>query len=226
MVSAAQQQALERIEQTPVECVIGIDEVGMGCWAGPVVVAGVVMPKDWRDPDVKDSKQLTPKRRKAARDKVLAAALAHVVLEGSNALVDRLGVRRVQELLTEGVALYCLRRFPDALIIQDGDIPVMVGNMPQKMVWLAKADVLVPAVSAASVLAKVHRYTLMHAAHKTYPAYGFDRNVGYGTALHMRGLEAAGACPLHRMSYSPVKRLSLRHRLRQDQQVISCTGGN
>jgi ribonuclease HII len=215
----AQQRALEQIESSASAHVIGIDEVGMGCWAGPVVVAGVVLPKGWAHKDVKDSKKLSPKRREKAWQLLHEVVLTKVVLWASNEEVDRHGVRQVREWLTEGAALYCMRRFPEALIVQDGDVPAMVGGAPQNMVWLAKADVYVPAVSAASIIAKVSRDYYMHQAHVQYPYYGWNTNVGYGTELHSAGLLGHGACPLHRRSYKPVQRLSRKY---EDARLVAC----
>lgn len=200
-----QELALEKIAKHPAEYVLGIDEVGMGSWAGPVVVAGVVLPKGWSHKDVKDSKKLTPKRRVKAKAIILRACVAHVVLESSNTEVDKHGIKRVRDWLTEGCALYCLRRFPQALIVQDGDVPVVIDGKPQDMVWLAQADVHVPAVSAASILAKVHRDAFMVEQHKLYPHYGFKTNMGYGTPAHKNGILSHGVTPLHRQSYKPIK---------------------
>jgi ribonuclease HII len=204
--SFEQELALEKIAKHTSEYVLGIDEVGMGCWAGPVVVAGVVLPKGWSHKSVRDSKKLSPKQRVKAKAIILHECLTHVVLEASNEMVDEYGIKRVRDWLTEGCALYCLRRYPKALIVQDGDVPVVIDGSPQDMVWLAKADVYVPAVSAASVLAKVHRDTFMVSQHKYYPHYGFNTNVGYGTPVHMAGLKAHGVTKLHRRSYKPIKR--------------------
>jgi ribonuclease HII len=207
----SQMRALEKIEASPAPYVIGIDEVGMGSWAGPVVVAGVVLPKGWKHKDIKDSKKLSPKRRELAFQLVTQHSLARVVLWSNNQEIDRHGIRTVRDWLTEGAALYCLRRYPDALIVQDGDVPVVIGGIPQNMVWLSKADVFVPAVSAASCLAKVSRDAYMRQVHDTYPHYGWDTNMGYGTQAHSEGLLEHGACPLHRMRYKPVIRLNAEH---------------
>ena len=203
----SQELALEKIANSPSEHVIGIDEVGMGCWAGPVVVAGAVLPKGWSDPKVKDSKKLTPKQRVKAKAIILRESVAHVVLEASNVMVDQYGIGQVRDWLTEGCALYCLRRYPDALVVQDGDVPVVIGDQPQNMVWLA--NVYVPAVSAASVLAKVHRDSFMKFQATLHPHYGWNTNMGYGTPAHVSGLKSHGVTELHRRSYKPIKRFLL-----------------
>jgi len=209
----AQQRALQCIEDHSSEYILGVDEVGVGSWAGPVTVAGCVFPSGWKNPAVKDSKQLTPLRRHEARKVVLQEALMSVVLEAPNTVIDEYGMQEVHAWLTEGVIFYCLRRYPSALVVQDGETPVAVeGNPP--MIWLAKADVYVPSVSAASVLAKEHRDAFMREQHGAYPSYGFRTNMGYGTPQHQVGLHRVGVCPLHRMSYKPVAAAERAYRKR------------
>jgi len=205
-VSPSQQEALRRIEEADVEYIIGIDEVGLGPWAGPVTVGAVVVPKGWRHHSVRDSKQLSAKARLAATRFIYDAAVAHCVISSPVEDIDKYGLKKAHALVTEGAALYCLKRYPDALIVQDGDIPVTVDGRPQKMVWLPKADVLVPAVSAASIIAKLNRDAFMTKAAKEFPGYGFAQNKGYGTSQHIEGLKKHGVCSLHRKSYKPVKR--------------------
>jgi ribonuclease HII len=205
LATPEQQRALEKIQASTSPTVIGIDEVGMGCWAGPVTVAGVVVPARWDAEGVKDSKALSPKQRKRAEETIKSQALSFAILSASNVEVDTEGVHHARERLTEQVALLLLEHFPDALIVQDGDIPVVIGGRPQNMVWMAKADALVPAVSAASILAKVCRDEFMVAQSKLYPGYAFERNMGYGVPSHVDGLRRYGPCPLHRRSYKPVK---------------------
>lgn len=206
IVTEPQLQALEKIGASTSEHVIGIDEVGLGSWAGPVVVAAAVLPKDWRHEKVKDSKLLTPKRREVADPIVREAALMHCIFPLDNEYVDRHGLLHTKDILTERCALKCLEYFPYALIVQDGDVPTVIGDVPRNMVWLPKADVLVPAVSAASILAKVYRDNFMKEQAKLYPGYGFETNVGYRSPKHIEGLEKQGITPLHRKSYKSIKR--------------------
>lgn len=205
LLSNDQRRALDEIASSPATHVIGIDEVGMGCLAGPIVVAGVVLPAGWRHKDVKDSKALNTKRREKADGIIRGEANAFCILTASNLEIDEEGLHEVHARLTEGVALQCLQWFPQALIVQDGNIPVSIGGRPQHMAWLAKADVHVPQVSAASVLAKVYRDSFMRKMSYEYPGYGFGTNMGYGTNEHMLALKELGACPLHRKSYKPVQ---------------------
>jgi ribonuclease HII len=205
MLSYVQTQALERIEASTSPFIIGIDEVGLGCIAGPVTVAAVVVPKGWSHADVQDSKSLTPRKRKKADKIVREQASCFCILSASSAEVDAEGVRGVNERLTEQVALYCLQYFPDALIVQDGDVPTVIGGRLQNMVWLPKADVHVPAVSAASCLAKVLRDKFMQEQDALYPGYDFFASKGYGTKKHNEGLKKLGACPIHRRTFKPVQ---------------------
>ncbi len=187
--------------------VIGIDEVGMGCLAGPVTVAAVVMPKDWKHELVRDSKTLkSMKSKRAADGAVRQGALTFCILSGTNEDIDREGLRKVHARLVEQAALYCLEHFPHALIVQDGDVPTVIGGKPQNMVWLPRADALVPAVSAASCVAKLYRDEFMWEQAKNYPGYNFQRNVGYGTPDHLEGLRKLGPCLLHRMSFKKVRK--------------------
>lgn len=201
-----QVEALERISAHPAEYIIGIDEVGVGCWAGPVVVAGVAVPKNWSDPRVTDSKELSSSRREMALQQViLGVARATCVLSQTAADIDRVGIETSKNQLTEGVALFLRERFPGCLIVQDGNRPVAVNGTEKNVVCVVKGDVLVPAVSAASILAKVTRDNYMRQQHQLYPEYGFDTNVGYHSLKHKHALMALGPTPLHRRSFRPVR---------------------
>lgn len=205
-LSPHQFRALGRIAAAQNRYVCGIDEVGRGCFAGPITVGGVVFPKDFDHDDIDDSKRLSHKRRvKVLHEVIFPNALATVVLSMTPEYVDRLGVGVAQEYLTEGVALYMRERFKNCVVVQDGDLPVEVNGSTSNVVWLPKADQLVPSVAAASIIAKVSRDTYMKAMAKHYPGYGFESNVGYHSAEHMRGLRQYGACALHRKSWKPVK---------------------
>jgi ribonuclease HII len=204
-LSPQQERALERIASFSSELISGIDEVGMGSWAGPMYVAAVVLPKAWDHDEVADSKRLTHNQRVRALEHVMAEAKGHCVLKAEPADIDKHGIVKVRERLTEGCALYCRRRYPTALIVQDGDVPVEVDGGVMRVVWCPKADVIVPAVSAASILAKVMRDLFMKKMAEVYPGYGFETNVGYHSKKHCWGLEHLGPTPIHRLSYKPVR---------------------
>jgi ribonuclease HII len=205
-LSPQQERALERIASSSVEHVIGIDEVGMGSWAGPVVVAAVTVKKGWDHNEVVDSKRLSHRARLEAWSKhILPNAVAHCVLSQPSEAIDAEGIGKVRARLTESAAIYCRHRFPDALVVQDGDLPIEVDGSAANVVWLPNADVVVPAVSAASILAKVTRDLYMRKMAELYPGYGFETNVGYHSKKHVLGLERLGPTPIHRLSYKPVK---------------------
>jgi ribonuclease HII len=178
--------------------VIGVDEVGRGCWAGPLV-AGAVMLKDPIE-GLADSKVLKPhQRRKLSlqiRDRALACRTGWV----SPQEVDALGLTAATALAIsraiKGIEIY------DYVLI-DGSLDFLKNNA--KVITLVKADNLVSAVSAASILAKVARDDFMAEQHILYPEYGFDRHVGYGTAMHRQAIIEHGLTPLHRRIFKPIK---------------------
>ncbi len=202
-----QQRELERIASLPHDFVIGIDEVGFGPWAGPLVVGGVVLPKGWDHPMVLDSKALTPKRRREANTVVYDNCYDFCIKSVEAHELDKEGLENARARLTREVATELGSRWPDAVVVQDGDTPVPIeGRNWNNMAWLPKADALVPAVSAGSIIAKVHRDDDMVNYHEVFPEYAFYKNKGYGTPQHIAGLEVHGPCILHRLSYKPLRR--------------------
>jgi ribonuclease HII len=208
VLKRGQQSALDRIRGYDSAYVIGIDEVGLGALAGPVSVGAVVMPKNWRHADVTDSKLMTHKKRvKALHEVVYPSALLYCVLSRTSEDVDKYGIERCRLELTEAAAVFCRSRFPGALVVQDGEHPALVDGTLRGVVSLAKADFLVPAVSAASILAKVTRDLYMEEAHKHFDKYDFLHNRGYRSMKHELGILKYGPCLIHRMSYKLVPEL-------------------
>jgi len=180
---------------------IGVDEVGRGAWAGPVCVGAVrlLRPVD----GLKDSKQLS----KAQREK-LAWHIRHSNEVGlgwaSAAEVDRLGLTKALGLAMERA----LRAFePEAPVLLDGAF----NYLPQRsgIKTMIKADASQASVSAASIVAKVARDNLMAIMHGRFPAYGFDKHVGYGTTLHREMIAVLGPCSYHRQSFTPIAQAAM-----------------
>lgn len=185
---------------------IGIDEVGRGCWAGPLVAGAALL----REPiaGLKDSKLLSLKKREELDAIIREQAIAYGLGWVTPREVDELG-------LTAAVAL-AMRRALDELramspeadradIIIDGS----QNFLPEepRAATLIKADMTVPSVSAASIIAKVARDRYMAEAASTFPGYGFEKHVGYGTAAHIAALKQHGICELHRKSYKPIRKI-------------------
>lgn len=182
---------------------VGIDEVGRGCWAGPVVAAAVLLgnPID----GLKDSKVLSRTQRHRLNLIVQENALDIGIGWATPNDVDTIGLTASVALAMRS-ALSQLKH-PYQQIIIDGNYNFLQENPMTKT--LPKADTLIPAVSAASIVAKTARDNYMISiAHKQYPLYRFDKHVGYGTVLHSALLQLHGVCDLHRMSYKPVKALA------------------
>jgi len=182
---------------------VGIDEVGRGCWAGPLV-AGAVLLRDKQDGPVylRDSKKMSKKQREIAAEWIHENAVVGLGWV-SSAEIDELG-------LTQSVRLAMERAFAeiDAVydeIIIDGNINYFANNPKAKAV--IKADDSVPAVSAASIVAKVARDNYMATLGERYAGYGFEKHVGYGTAAHIAVLKSLGVSDIHRLSYKPIKAL-------------------
>jgi len=182
--------------------IVGMDEVGRGCWAGPVMVGAVIL----ADPidGLRDSKQLSVKSREKFATLIRSTALASAIGEASPGEVDEFG-------LTEALCLAYQRALDGILvsfdeIIIDGNYNFLRG-LPNVRT-IIKADALEPAVSAASIIAKVTRDHLMGEMDQKYPGYGFARHVGYGTAAHQAVLQQLGICELHRRSFAPIRRIS------------------
>lgn len=179
--------------------VSGIDEVGRGPLAGPVVAAAVILPRHASLPGVKDSKHLTVTQREACCKEILASAVAIGIGCIEPAEIDRLNILQATfKAMLQAVDK--LKVQPDFLLI-DGPY-ALPSPLPQKGV--PQGDQRSLSIAAASIVAKVHRDRLMCEYHARYPAYDFARNKGYGTARHLEALRRHGPCPLHRLSFRRV----------------------
>lgn len=184
----------------------GVDEVGRGPLAGPVVAAAVVLAPGYQLPGLTDSKQLTQSRREA-----LAAILRREVQDWalgwvSAGEIDQLNIHQATLLAMQRAAL-ALREVPGYLEVDGRFVPAG----PWDGCAIVAGDQQIPAISAASVLAKVARDQHLVELHQQYPQYGFDRHAGYPTPQHLAALAQHGPCPEHRLSFRPVA--AAAHRL-------------
>lgn len=178
--------------------IVGVDEVGRGAWAGPLVAGAVLL--DAPILGLRDSKKLTKLQRQRLSAVVLEQAVAYGIGWVSAHEVDEFGLTQAVRLAMQR-AVAQIRR-PYQQIIVDGHFNFLAA-MPHSQAVI-KADDTVPAVSAASIIAKVARDTYMAQLPKQYKAYGFAANVGYGTAAHHAALRQVGVSDLHRRSFKPV----------------------
>jgi ribonuclease HII len=180
--------------------ICGVDEVGRGPWAGPVVAAAVVL-NPARVPDgLNDSKKLTAAKRAALYDALLLCAEVSIA-EATVAEIDRLNILRASLLAMER-AVAGLAAKPDFALVDGNRLPAAL-PCPARSVVGGDAKVL--SIAAASIVAKVHRDRLMADLARVHPQYGWHSNAGYGTPTHQQGLAAAGVTPHHRRSFRPVR---------------------
>lgn len=180
--------------------VAGVDEVGRGPLAGPIVAAAVMLPSGSELEDlilgINDSKKLSKKMREELDEIIREKALTYAIYEMSNLDIDRLGIGYCNQEVFRG-ALRSLSVAPQ-LVLSDG---YPVKDYPGENLSVIKGDTQSAAIACASIIAKVHRDRLMENLHQYYPQYGFDHNAGYGSPDHVAALKAHGPTPLHRMSF-------------------------
>ncbi len=193
-------------------CIAGLDEVGRGPLAGPVVAAAVVLPRGFRHADIKDSKLLTARQRERIAPVIKQNAECWGIGVVDVEEIDRINILKAS-LLAMVKAFRALRSAPDFLLI-DGNQPIPTelfeaesphaGLTPQQKT-IVKGDRLCLSIAAASILAKVARDEMMIDLDKTYPQYGFAGHKGYGSAAHLEALRRYGPSPVHRRSFKPVR---------------------
>ena len=177
----------------------GVDEAGRGPLAGPVVAAAVILDALAPIRGLADSKVLTPTRRERLYDEIRARALCCSIAEADVHEIDRLNILQAT-LLAMQRAVSGLRLKPSRVLVDGNRLP----RLDVLAEAVIKGDAKVPAISAASILAKVHRDRLCDQLHAQYPVYGFDAHKGYGTPQHLEALRQYGPCPQHRRSFAPV----------------------
>lgn len=180
--------------------VAGVDEAGRGPLAGPVVAAAVILDDERPIRGLADSKLLSPQRRERLHDEILARALCHCVGTASVEEIDQLNILQAT-LLAMQRAVERLR-LPPRLVLVDGNrLPAL--EVPARAI--VQGDARVAAISAASILAKVHRDRLCLELDRRHPQYGFAAHKGYPTPAHLQALRAHGPCAEHRRSFAPVR---------------------
>ncbi len=187
--------------------IVGIDEVGRGALAGPVVVAAAAVPAGFKPHNralgtLKDSKKLSAKKREAwcaywSERQIIAFALARVYPRQ----IEKRNISRAANLAAAR-AFGRLTGIRNCHVFLDGGLFLGNGEQPRRAKTIVKGDEKINAIKAASIFAKVHRDRLMRRLAKRYPAYGFEIHKGYGTKMHRRALQAHGPCPAHRLTFA------------------------
>ena len=176
----------------------GIDEAGRGCYAGPVFAAAVILPKDFFHPLLNDSKQLTEKERDLLRPIIEKESIAFSVQQVENTEIDKINILQATYKAMH-LAVDALKTIPEILLI-DGNRFNSYKTIPHQCI--IKGDGKYASIAAASVLAKTYRDEFMKNIHPAFPCYGWNRNKGYGTAVHRLAIEQFGLSSYHRKSFN------------------------
>lgn len=177
--------------------ICGVDEVGRGPLAGPVVCAAVIMPLDDIIDGVDDSKKLSAKKREALAELIQKKAVACNICRVEPEVIDEINILEATKLCMKN-AVEGLKVKPD-FVITDGNMTLDI-SVPQAS--LIKGDALSYSIGSASIVAKVHRDALMDEYAKIYPEYSFEKHKGYGTGVHINAIKEHGLCPVHRRSFT------------------------
>ena len=182
-----------------VQYIAGVDEVGRGPLAGPVVCAAVIMPIEDNELviGVDDSKKLSAKKREELAEQIKQKALCYTIIEVDEKTIDEINILQATRLGMKK-AVETLAITPQT-VLTDGNMTLDI-TLPQKSI--IKGDALCYSIGAASILAKVYRDNLMDEYAKSYPHYAFEQNKGYGTAAHIQGIKEHGLCPIHRRTFT------------------------
>ncbi|MBO5851322.1 MAG: ribonuclease HII [Clostridia bacterium] len=175
--------------------IAGVDEVGRGPLAGPVVCASVIMPLDDLIDGVDDSKKLSKKKREMLYDKILEKAVAYSIQEVEPSVIDEINILNATKLCMKN-AIETLSVKPDVVLIDAVKIDTSVETFS-----IIKGDAKSYSIGCASIIAKVYRDRLMEEYAKTYPEYGFEKHSGYGTKQHITAIKEIGACKIHRKTF-------------------------
>ena len=182
-----------------IQLIAGVDEVGRGPLAGPVVAAAVILPKACKIPGLNDSKKIPKSKHKEIYEAVLQNAVAIGIGVKDNQVIDQVNIYEATKLaMMEAIGQ--LDPQPQHLLID-----AMKLDLPISQTSIIKGDANSLSIAAASIVAKVTRDQMMEEFDKEYPGYDFAKNAGYGTANHLAGLDQLGVTPIHRRSFEPVK---------------------
>ena len=182
-----------------IELIAGVDEVGRGPLAGPVVAAAVILPKACKIPGLNDSKKIPKYKHKEIYEAVLQNAIAIGIGIKDNHVIDQVNIYEATKLaMIEAIGQ--LEPQPQHLLID-----AMKLDLPISQTSIIKGDANSLSIAAASIVAKVTRDQMMEEFDREYPGYDFAQNAGYGTAKHLAGLDKLGVTPIHRRSFEPVK---------------------
>lgn len=196
-------EASARSEGKHILC--GIDEVGRGCLAGPVLAAAVVLPEAFDPTGIGDSKKLTAKQRERAYERIVAEALSWGIGQCDAEEIDRINIlRATHEAMRR--ALAALSVSPDRVFVDGLPVP----NLHPDCLNLIGGDSRCVSIGAASILAKVTRDRLLIEYDTRWPEYGFAGHKGYGAATHLAALDKHGPCPIHRRTFGPVAQQAFR----------------
>lgn len=182
-----------------IDLIAGIDEVGRGPLAGPVVAAAVILPKNCKIKGLNDSKQIPKKKHEEIYEAVMAQATAVGIGIKDNQVIDEVNIYEATKLaMKEAVEQLAIQ--PQHLLID-----AMVLDLPIKQTKIIKGDATSLSIAAASIVAKVTRDRMMTDYDDKYPGYAFAKNAGYGTKDHLKGLDEQGITPIHRKTFEPIK---------------------
>ena len=198
--NAEEKLSFERaLQEKGVKYIAGVDEVGRGPLAGPVVCAAVIMPFDEASiiEGIDDSKKLSAKKREELSEKIKKTALCYTIVEVDEKTIDEINILEATKLGMKK-AIETLSITPES-VLTDGNMTIDIA-LPQKSV--IGGDALSYSIGAASIIAKVYRDNKMDEYAKTYPHYAFEKNKGYGTAAHIQGIKEHGLCPIHRKTFT------------------------
>jgi ribonuclease HII len=185
--------------------IAGVDEVGMGPLAGPVIAAAVILPLGWSLAGLDDSKRVRPELRERLEREIRATALDVALGCVEPDEIDALNIYRAGQLaIRRAIAGLCTP--PDAVVVDGRRVP----DLPCHQVAVIGGDARVASIAAASIVAKVHRDARMRELDRAHPGYGFARHVGYSTRQHLEALARLGPSPIHRRSFAPVREATCR----------------